>query len=73
MKIYVKVHPKSKQEKIKRIDESHLEVWVRQAPDKGQANQAVVEAVADFLGVSKSSVRVVSGATSRNKVLEQIR
>lgn len=34
------------------------------------ANDALVEFVAEALGVSKRSVRIVSGRTSRRKVLE---
>jgi uncharacterized protein (TIGR00251 family) len=34
------------------------------------ANEALVEFVAEALGVSKRSVRIVSGGASRRKVLE---
>jgi uncharacterized protein len=34
------------------------------------ANEALVDFVADALGVSKRSVRIVSGFASRRKVLE---
>jgi uncharacterized protein (TIGR00251 family) len=37
---------------------------------EGRANAAVVKAVADFLNVAPSQVRIVRGLTSRHKVLE---
>lgn len=47
------------------------ETWkvkVQAAPDKGKANDAVRVLVAKELGVPKSRVTLVRGATSRNKV-----
>ena len=40
------------------------------APEHGRANDAVVRLLADRLGVSRNSVAVVSGQTSRDKVIE---
>jgi uncharacterized protein YggU (UPF0235/DUF167 family) len=36
----------------------------------GRANQALVAALADALGVKRSAVRIVAGASGRTKVLE---
>jgi len=36
----------------------------------GRANEALVEAVAESLGVKKGAVRIVAGASNRTKVLE---
>jgi uncharacterized protein YggU (UPF0235/DUF167 family) len=69
VKLYVKAHPKSRQEKVVRTDESRFEVWVREAPYKGRANEAVVESLARHLGVAKSRLSLFSGASSRNKVI----
>jgi uncharacterized protein YggU (UPF0235/DUF167 family) len=37
---------------------------------EGQANQAVVDAVAEAFGLRRSAVRLVRGETSRDKLLE---
>ena len=45
-----------------------LKVAVTAPPADGRANAAVVEALKEWLGVKRSQVELVSGATNRNKV-----
>ena len=47
-----------------------IKVRVAAPPVEGAANQALVEFVAKLLSLPKSRVRLVSGLTSRRKVLE---
>ena len=47
-----------------------LEVRVAAAPADGAANEEVVKLLAKALGVSKGSVSIISGQTSRLKRLE---
>ena len=47
-----------------------LGVKVSKPADKGAANQAVIETLAKIIGVSKSSFRLTSGETSRDKAFE---
>jgi len=70
LKIFVKAHPKSSKIEVLQKDATHYDVWVRAVPDKGKANQAVIEALSDFLDVAKSKLSVSSGHASRNKVIE---
>ncbi len=67
--IYVKAHPKSSKVQVNEKDPKHFEVWVREAPDKGKANQAVVEALAKHFDIAPSRVSVKTGLASRNKVI----
>jgi uncharacterized protein len=46
---------------------SVVKVRVRAIADGGEANRAVTELVAKSLGVTKASVRILSGTTSRLK------
>ena len=46
---------------------SVVKVRVRAIAEGGEANRAVTELIAKALGVTKASVRVLSGATSRLK------
>ena len=73
MKISIKTHPKSKKIEVLQKDAVHYEVWVREAPDKGRANEAVIKALSEHLGVPRSQLTISSGHTSRNKVIEVIR
>jgi len=43
---------------------------VTAAPEKGRANAAVVETLAEALGVAKNALRIVSGETSPLKTVE---
>ena len=44
-----------------------MKIAVHAPPDKGRANSAIVELLAKELGISKSSIELISGHTSRNK------
>jgi uncharacterized protein YggU (UPF0235/DUF167 family) len=45
-------------------------VQVTAAPEKGKANTAVVEVLAEALDLPKSALRIVSGETSPLKTVE---
>ncbi|MFA5083776.1 MAG: DUF167 domain-containing protein [Candidatus Paceibacterota bacterium] len=70
MKIFVKAKPKAKEEKIQKIDDSHYRVWIKEPPIKGEANRAIIKALAGYFKVSFSQINIVSGHASRNKIIE---
>ncbi len=45
-------------------------IAVAAAPERGRANEAVVELLADALGLARRDVSVVSGHTGREKIVE---
>ncbi len=69
----VRVTPKSAKDMVEGLEASAqgpaLKVRVRAVPDKGAANAAAIETVADWLGVAKSSVTLTTGSTARVKSL----
>ena len=66
----LKVIPKaSKNEIVGLLDDGSLKVKVTAAPEKGKANTAVSELLADAFGVPKRNVTIVSGETARTKTV----
>jgi uncharacterized protein (TIGR00251 family) len=49
--------------------ERYLKARVRAVPEDGKANKALIEPIARRFGVAKSCVRLISGETSRKKIL----
>jgi uncharacterized protein (TIGR00251 family) len=71
MKIQVKVKPRSKTEDVTReMDGDVYVVRVKEPPVEGRANRAVLKLLAKHLGVPESRLSIVSGLTSKNKVIE---
>lgn len=70
IKIFVKAKPSSREEKVEKVDESHFIVSVKEPPVQGKANQAIRNALAVYFKTGTSCVRIVSGQTSRNKIIE---
>lgn len=70
MKIKVKVFPQAgKEEIIKKSDDS-FEIWVKAKPVQGQANRAVIRALAEYFNISSREIRLVKGFRERNKIFE---
>ena len=72
MKIFVKAKPSAKEEKVEKIDDLNYTVSVREPPVKGKANEAIRNALAVYFKTGSSCVRIVTGHTSRNKIIEII-
>jgi uncharacterized protein (TIGR00251 family) len=70
MRIKVKVIPRASRNAIEKLREGSFKVWVTVAPEKGKANEKVIELLALEFEVSKSKVVLVSGPASGQKVFE---
>jgi len=70
LKLRVRVKPGAHVERVSREPDGSLLVSVTARAQERKANEAVVKAVAKALRVPKSSVRIVSGLSSRTKMLE---
>ena len=70
MKIFVKAKPRAKNEKIEKIGEDCFKVSVKEPPEEGKANQAIVKAIAEYFKVNQSTIKLVSGFSSKNKIFE---
>jgi uncharacterized protein len=68
MDLRVKVIPKSsKTELVGVLPDGTWKVKVAAPPEKGKANRALCEFIAERLGVAKSKVRIMAGETSALK------
>ena len=65
--ISVKAQPAAQRNAIVGTHAGMLKVAVTQAPDKGKANEAVADVMADQLELHRSQLQLISGATSRQK------
>jgi uncharacterized protein (TIGR00251 family) len=69
----VRVTPKAQRDEVTGIveteDGSAVRVRVRAAPEDGKGNRAVIETIAEVLGVAKSTISIKAGAKTRNKLL----
>jgi uncharacterized protein (TIGR00251 family) len=69
-RIDVRVIPRSPRTGVDGMRDGRVLVRVTAPPVDSAANEAVLAVLAHVLGVAKRSVRLVSGATARNKVIE---
>ena len=74
MKVFVTVKPGSSQEKVVETevteDSKTVTIWTHARAHDGEANKAVIEALSDYYKIPKTSITLVRGATSKQKVFE---
>ena len=70
MKISVKVKPNARQEKIEKVNESHFLIRVKEKPQEGKANKAVIKVLSEYFGVPQSQIVLLKGQSSREKIFE---
>jgi len=70
MEIKVTATPNAKFPAVVKINESNYKVKVNARAAEGKANARLVEILAEYFNVSKSHIRILKGANSRNKVVE---
>ena len=69
-RITVRVQPRAKVTRVAGRMENAYRLHVAAPPVDGKANAACAAFLAEVAGVAKSRVRVISGLTSRTKVVE---
>ncbi len=69
MKVFVKVKPKAREEKIEKVDVSHYIIHTKELAEKGKANEGVISIISGYLSIPKSKIAIVSGFKSRLKVI----
>ena len=68
MKIKIKLHPNSSQEKIIEIEkDKSYEIWIKEKPIDGKANEELVKFLKKHF---KRNIEIVSGFNSRKKIVD---
>jgi len=70
VRIIVQAKPGAREENVEKVDELTYRVSVKEPPVQGRANEAICRVLAAHFGVPKASVTIISGATSRNKIID---
>jgi uncharacterized protein len=65
----VRVVPRSSRNQIVGVEGGALKIKLTAPPVEGAANAALIEFVAEWLGVRRSAVSIVSGDKARNKIV----
>ena len=67
--IVVQVQPDASSNKVARLEGGVWHLKITAPPVKGKANRELIGFLSDILGVSKSSLTVEKGLTSKRKVI----
>ncbi len=70
MKVSIKAKVHARENRVEKVDDGNLIVHVKEAPEKGKANWAIIKLVAEYYEVPTTSVRIVTGRTSTKKLME---
>ena len=66
----IKVKANSKQQKIVSEDDGSLTIHLKSPPVDGKANEELIKVLSKKFAVPKSYIRIKSGASSRQKLIE---
>ncbi len=70
MLIKVKVTPGAKKREIVKKSDDSFQVWVKEKPRGGAANQETIDILKDYFKNQKHDFRLAKGRKSRNKIFE---
>jgi len=69
MKIFARVKPNSKVERVEKISGSEFILYVKAAAREGRANEAVRELLSEYFKIPRSQINIIKGHKSKNKII----
>ena len=69
-RIHITVKPRSKKPEITKVADGEYRVMVRPPAQDGKANLALIDLLADYFKVPKSTIKILRGQSSRRKLIE---
>ena len=70
MKISIEAKPGAKNEAVEQTGARTFKMCVKEVATEGRANQTILKALAGYFEIPKSRIKIVSGKTSKRKILE---
>lgn len=82
MRIIIKAKPSAKEERVEKItqptfdfaDDKQKEIvykiWIKEPPEDGRANEAIIRLLLKHFGINRSQIRLVLGAKGKVKVFD---
>lgn len=70
MRLTIKVLPRSSRNSVEEITPGELKIKLTAAPVDNEANKKLIALLAEHFDVAKSKIKIVSGLTSKNKIVE---
>lgn len=67
--LYLKVKPSQNQDEIIKLDEQNFIIRLKQKPEGGKANLALIKLLAKYFSISSSQIKIIKGKTSKNKIV----
>lgn len=65
----LKIQPRAAKNEISGLQGEALKVRLTAPPVDGEANEACIRFLAQWLGVAKNAVEIITGHTGRNKII----
>lgn len=69
VRLSIRVTPRSSRNAVLGVEADAIKIKLTAPPVEGAANAALIDFVADWLGVRKSAVSILSGDKARHKVV----
>ena len=70
MFLKIKLHPKSKKQKIEEIGKNKYEIWTKSKAEENKANYEMIDILSEYLSIDKKRFRIISGHHRPSKMIE---
>ncbi|MDD5198120.1 MAG: DUF167 domain-containing protein [Candidatus Gracilibacteria bacterium] len=71
-KTYLRIKVTTKQPKteyLSTLDDGTIKIRIKAVPEKGKANEELIRFLAEVLGIRKSTIEIIAGATDTVKLV----
>lgn len=72
MKIHVRIKPNSSEQKIEDFGDRRYLVYVKSRSEDNEANLEMLKMIGKHLRIPSTKLRIIVGATSKDKVIESV-